>query len=154
MRAQIALAVKIFPPFIGGGLGWELVMLLKPDYNLENVYKINFEDLRQQGVKCLMFDLDSTVMVSKSGRFTKETLDWFNTFLNDFEVVNKYYNYLVEYNSHTNLTTIIEKEDVYLKHFYDSLTVIKAIDLNNVKTIVDIGSGAGFPGIVLKIFFW
>ena len=61
-------------------------MLLKPDYNLENVYKIDFEALKQQGIKCLMFDLDSTVMVSKSGRFTKETLDWFNTFLNDFEV--------------------------------------------------------------------
>ena len=61
-------------------------MLLKPDYNLENVYKIDFEALKKQGIKCLMFDLDSTVMVSKSARFTKETLDWFNTFLNDFEV--------------------------------------------------------------------
>ena len=61
-------------------------MLLKPDSNLENVYKINFEKLKQQGIKCLMFDLDSTVMVSKSARFTKETLDWFNTFINDFEV--------------------------------------------------------------------
>ena len=61
-------------------------MFIKPDYNLKNVYDIDFEELKQQGVKCLMFDLDSTVMVSKSGRFTKETLDWFNTFLNDFEV--------------------------------------------------------------------
>ena len=61
-------------------------MFLKPDYNLENIYKINFDELRKQGIKCLMFDLDSTVMVSKSGRFTKETLDWFNTFLNNFEV--------------------------------------------------------------------
>ena len=61
-------------------------MFLKPDYNLKNVYEINFEELKSKGIKCLMFDLDSTVMVSKSGRFTKETLDWFNTFLNDFEV--------------------------------------------------------------------
>ena len=61
-------------------------MFLKPDYNLKNVYEINFEELKSQGVKCLMFDLDSTVMVSKSGRFTKTTLDWFNTFINDFEV--------------------------------------------------------------------
>ena len=61
-------------------------MFLKPDYNLKNVYEINFEELKQQGVKSLMFDLDSTVMVSKSGRFTKTTLDWFNTFIDDFEV--------------------------------------------------------------------
>ena len=65
---------------------WGLVMFLKPDYNLKNVYEINFEELKQQGIKCLMFDLDSTVMMSKSGRFTKTTLDWFDTFLKDFEV--------------------------------------------------------------------
>ena len=61
-------------------------MFLKPDYNLKNVYEINFEELKQQGIKCLMFDLDSTVMVSKSANFLPETLEWFNTFLNDFEV--------------------------------------------------------------------
>lgn len=61
-------------------------MFLKPDYNLKNIYEINIEELKSLGIKCLMFDLDSTVMVSKSGRFTKNTLDWFNTFINDFEV--------------------------------------------------------------------
>lgn len=61
-------------------------MFIKPDYNLKNVYEINFEELRQQGIKCLMFDLDSTVMISKSATFLSETLEWFNTFLNDFEV--------------------------------------------------------------------
>ena len=61
-------------------------MFIKPDYNLENVYKIDFQELKEQGVKCLMFDLDSTVMVSKSANFLPETLEWFNTFLNDFEV--------------------------------------------------------------------
>ena len=61
-------------------------MFLKPDYNLKNIYEINFEELKQQGIKCLMFDLDSTVMVSKSGRFTKLTLDWFDSFLSDFQV--------------------------------------------------------------------
>ena len=72
-------------------------MFLKPDYNLKNVYEINFEELKSQGIKCIMFDLDSTIMVSKSGRFTKETLDWFNSFLNNFEVAiisnnkNEYY---------------------------------------------------------------
>lgn len=61
-------------------------MFLKPDYNLKNVYEIDFEELKKQGIKCLMFDLDSTVMVSKSANFLPETIEWFNTFLNDFEV--------------------------------------------------------------------
>ncbi|MBE7703351.1 MAG: YqeG family HAD IIIA-type phosphatase [Cyanobacteria bacterium SIG28] len=61
-------------------------MFLKPDYNLKNVYDIDFEALKQQGIKCLMFDLDSTVMVSKSAKFLPETLEWFKNFINDFEV--------------------------------------------------------------------
>ena len=73
-------------------------MFLKPDYNLKNVYEINFEELKHQGIKCLMFYLDSTVMVSKSANFLPETLEWFNTFLNDFEVAiisnNKNENYI------------------------------------------------------------
>ena len=52
-----------------------------------------------------------------------------------------------------NLTGITEKKDFYLKHFYDSLTINKIIDLNNIETLCDIGSGAGFPGIVIKILF-
>ena len=61
-------------------------MFIKPDYNLKNVYEINFEELKLQGIKCLMFDLDSTVMVSKSAQFLPETIEWFNIFLNKFEV--------------------------------------------------------------------
>ena len=61
-------------------------MLLKPDYNLKNVYEIDFVKLKEQGVKCLMFDLDSTIMVSKSSTFLPETVEWFNTFTKDFEV--------------------------------------------------------------------
>ena len=64
-----------------------------------------------------------------------------------------YYEMLVEYNKFMNLTGITEKEDVYLKHFYDSLTLNKIIDLKEVNTLCDLGSGAGFPGIVLKIVF-
>ena len=52
-----------------------------------------------------------------------------------------------------NLTRIVEKEEVYLKHFYDSLTIVKEVDLNKVETLCDVGTGAGFPGIVLKIFY-
>ena len=63
-----------------------------------------------------------------------------------------YYDMLIEYNNHTNLTRITEKEEVYLKHFYDSLTLIKAIKLDS-QSILDVGTGAGFPGLVLKIVF-
>lgn len=61
-------------------------MFIKPDYNLKNVYDIDFNELKAQGIKCIMFDLDSTVMMSKSATFKQETLDWFNSFINDFEV--------------------------------------------------------------------
>ena len=67
--------------------------------------------------------------------------------------LEEYYNLIVEYNKVMNLTGITEKEQVYLKHFYDSLTINKIVDLSKEKTLCDIGSGAGFPGIVLKIVF-
>lgn len=69
------------------------------------------------------------------------------------EKIDIYCNFLLEYNKHTNLTAIKEENDIYLKHFYDSLTLTKVIDLNEYNTLLDIGSGAGFPGMVLKIFF-
>lgn len=64
-----------------------------------------------------------------------------------------FYKLLIEWNTKMNLTRIIEEKDVYLKHFYDSLTIAKAIDLTKEKTLCDVGTGAGFPGIVLKIFY-
>ena len=63
------------------------------------------------------------------------------------------YNTLVETNKTMNLTRITEKDDVYLKHFYDSLTLAKVYDLSKANTLCDIGTGAGFPGLVLKIFY-
>ena len=69
------------------------------------------------------------------------------------EQLEKYYNLLIEWNEKINLTRIVEKEDVYLKHFYDSLTLIKVIDLSKELSLIDVGTGAGFPGIVLKIVF-
>lgn len=69
------------------------------------------------------------------------------------EKLNKFYNLLIEWNKKINLTRIEEEEEVYLKHFYDSLTIAKAVYLSEIKTLCDIGTGAGFPGIVLKIFY-
>lgn len=67
--------------------------------------------------------------------------------------LEKFYNLLIEWNEKINLTRIVEKEDVYLKHFYDSLTITKVVDLTKMKNLCDVGTGAGFPGIVLKIVY-
>lgn len=60
---------------------------------------------------------------------------------------------LIDYNKHTNLTRILKVEDIYLKHYYDSLTILNVINLNDINTLLDVGTGAGFPGLILKIFF-
>ena len=67
--------------------------------------------------------------------------------------LEEFYQLLIEANKKINLTTITNKEDVYLKHFYDSLTLVKVIDLSKKETLLDVGTGAGMPGIVLKIVF-
>ena len=72
---------------------------------------------------------------------------------NQKKQLEEYYNFLIEYNHKTNLTRITKKEEVYLKHFYDSLTIFKIINLKQELTVIDIGTGAGFPGLVLKIVF-
>ena len=69
------------------------------------------------------------------------------------EQLEEYYNLLVEWNEKINLTRITLKDDVYLKHFYDSATIVKVIDLNKIDNFCDFGTGAGFPGIVIKILF-
>lgn len=69
------------------------------------------------------------------------------------EKLELFYTLLIEWNEKINLTRIVEKEEVYLKHFYDSLTIAKVIDLSKVETLCDIGTGAGFPGVVLKILY-
>ena len=66
--------------------------------------------------------------------------------------LDRYYQILKEENSKYNLTRIIEEEEVYLKHFYDSLTITKVVNIDN-RSICDLGSGAGFPGLVLAICF-
>ena len=64
-----------------------------------------------------------------------------------------YYEYLIEKNKVMNLTGITEFEDVMIKHFVDSLAVVKAVDMSRINTLLDLGTGAGFPGIPLKIAF-
>ncbi len=69
------------------------------------------------------------------------------------DMLDKYYELLIEWNKKINLTAITNKEDVYLKHFYDSLTIVRDVSLNTTDSLCDIGTGAGFPGIILKIFY-
>ena len=71
-----------------------------------------------------------------------------NDIMNKFDL---YYNKLIEVNSYMNLTAITEKNDVYNKHFLDSLYVSKALDTTKKITLLDVGSGAGFPSIPLAI---
>ena len=86
--------------------------------------------------------------------FIKE-LEKMNINLNDTQLnqLDRYYKLLIEWNKKINLTRIIDEKDVYLKHFYDSITLCKAINLCQKLSLCDIGTGAGFPGIVLKIVF-
>lgn len=64
-----------------------------------------------------------------------------------------FYEYLIEKNKVMNLTGITEFQEVLVKHFLDSLACVKAVDMKNIKKVMDIGTGAGFPGIPLKIAF-
>ncbi|WP_373894378.1 16S rRNA (guanine(527)-N(7))-methyltransferase RsmG [Virgibacillus sp. CBA3643] len=64
-----------------------------------------------------------------------------------------YFQVLVEWNEKVNLTTLTDEKDVYLKHFYDSIALAFHYDFNNDSTICDVGAGAGFPSIPLKICF-
>ena len=76
-----------------------------------------------------------------------------NPTLKEAFILDRYYKFLVEKNKVMNLTGITDYDGVYYKHFYDSLSLNQSIDLKTVSTMLDIGSGAGFPGIVIKIFY-
>lgn len=84
-----------------------------------------------------------------------DALKELNIFLLEEQLLqfDKFYKLLIEWNEKINLTRITEEKEVYLKHFYDSLTISKVIDLTKVETLCDVGTGAGFPGIVLKIVY-
>ena len=61
-------------------------MFIKPDYNLKSIYDIDLEKLKNKGIKALLFDLDSTLMGSKTGCYTKKTLEWLENVKKDFFV--------------------------------------------------------------------
>lgn len=85
----------------------------------------------------------------------KELFSNYSIDINDEQVnkFNKYYNLLIEWNKKINLTTITDYEDVIKKHFLDSILLLKVFkkDLFALKNIIDVGTGAGFPGVPLAI---
>jgi 16S rRNA (guanine527-N7)-methyltransferase len=84
-----------------------------------------------------------TMLAEKGISLSRQQLDQFET----------YYQTLVEWNEKMNLTAITEKNEVYLKHFYDSISAAFYFDFQKPLRICDVGAGAGFPSIPLKIVF-
>ena len=87
-------------------------------------------------------------------QFEKDLED-FQVKLSDIQIKQfiRYYELLVEWNEFMNLTAITEYDEVMKKHFVDSLSLIKAFDVDKEATVIDVGTGAGFPGLALKIAY-
>ena len=83
----------------------------------------------------------------------KETFDQYGFPLTMHQVTQfeQYRNELLRWNTHINLTAITDENEIIHKHFLDSLSILKYISIKNGDAVIDIGTGAGFPGIVLKI---
>ena len=85
-------------------------MFIKPDYNLESIFDINFEELKKKGIKIILSDLDSTVMPSKSGTFPEKVVEWINNLRKDFDFAvisnNKSEKYISEVKSQCDFDVI------------------------------------------------
>jgi 16S rRNA (guanine527-N7)-methyltransferase len=93
-------------------------------------------------------------MMAEKSKFEEE-LEKLNINLTEHqkEQFDRYYEMLVEWNNVMNLTGITDYDEVNLKHFTDSLTLVRNIDMNKIDAVIDIGTGAGFPGLPIKIAF-
>lgn len=84
-----------------------------------------------------------------------EAMEKLNIHLTDEKILQfqKYYELLIKWNKVMNLTSITNYNDVVMKHFVDSISIVNAVDMNSIANMIDIGTGAGFPGIPIKIVF-
>jgi hypothetical protein len=100
-------------------------MFLSPDYNLSSIYEINLEELKAQGIKGLLFDLDSTLMASKSAQYSEETLNWLNEVRKDFfiAVVSNNHNpkYIEKVKKISNFPTLFEAKKPQTKKVLEFL---------------------------------
>ncbi|MFA5560141.1 MAG: 16S rRNA (guanine(527)-N(7))-methyltransferase RsmG [Acholeplasmataceae bacterium] len=87
--------------------------------------------------------------------FKEHVFEYFGISLSDRQIdqFELYYQFLIEYNKITNLTRIDDRVEVYYKHFFDSLTPIRENDFLKTESVCDMGAGAGFPSIPIKIVF-
>lgn len=120
-------------------LSLEKRMLL--NRNCDSLAKERFATAGRKGIFRSDFVLKEIERLQEKFSLTEKQMEQFN----------QYYEMLIETNKVMNLTAITKKEEVYIKHFYDSLTVLQAVDIPKNSAIIDVGSGAGFPGIPLKI---
>ena len=81
--------------------------------------------------------------------FVENSLEYSREIHEKFKI---YCNFMVEYNKNVNLTAITEPEEIWLKHFADSILLMKYVEIPENASLIDIGTGAGFPSVPLKIY--
>lgn len=85
--------------------------------------------------------------------FSDKVFKEYNIFLDEeaLDRLEKYAKLLILWNEKINLTAITDMQEIIVKHFLDSLTVLRCVDVNEGAKVIDVGTGAGFPGVPLKI---
>lgn len=103
-------------------------MILKPDFNLKKIYDINLDLLKEQGIRAIFFDLDSTIMVSKSGEYTEKTQNWLNEVDKNFFIAivtnNKKIDYIDKVKSITTFQVIADAKKPRVKAMKNLLNKI------------------------------
>ena len=90
----------------------------------------------------ISFEQSKAIFVENSLEYSREI----------HEKIKIYCNFMVEYNKNVNLTAITEPEEIWLKHFADSILLMKYVEIPENASLIDIGTGAGFPSVPLKIY--